>query len=179
MFCIYIELFSAECVLPLSPCGIVYVAGSRRRPISRPGLWRKKIRKERLSNKQTSKKRGAVKCIGGSIHIRRKSVFMHVSRHLPKYKHTERPIPLCKGCGVRTPWVVRLRMISTQYDVVKQPFEKKRKKKEKMFTACFYCHICIKLKCCVIFLFFTGVKMYLNSVMICGYKKPFLLTDAA
>lgn len=28
---------------------------------------------------------------------------MHVSRHLPKYKHTHTPIPLCKGCGVRDP----------------------------------------------------------------------------
>lgn len=81
------------------------------------------------TNKQTHKKiREAERSMGESIRIRRRGVFMHVSRHLPKYKHTETqtPIPLCKGCRVRTPWVVRLKMISTQYDVVKQSFKKKR-----------------------------------------------------
>lgn len=57
------------------------------------------------TTRKKKKKKKKWDVTGGSIHIRRRSIFMHVSRHLPKHKHTHRhtPIPLCKGCGVRDP----------------------------------------------------------------------------
>ena len=131
--CIYIDGFF-ECVFTLNTCNAVYMTGTGRSVLSPPKSAGNKITiaNESETNKQINKQKRSSE-MHRRINTHKTEECIHACEQtLAKIQtRTQKPIPLCKGCGVRTPWVVRMRMISTQYDVVGQTLWRK------MLTGCF------------------------------------------
>lgn len=120
--CIYIDRFP-ECVFTLNTCNACLHGRNGKECASPPKSAGNKITiaSESETNKQINKQKRS-SGIHGRINTHKTKECIHACEQtLAKIQtRTQKPIPLCKGCGVRTPWVVRMRMISTQYDVVKQ-----------------------------------------------------------